>query len=187
MTKRPEDVEFCKKWLAGDVEAFRTFFRQRAPEVLSLCGNIMRNAQDAEDVTADVFLEVWSNRERYDPSRGDLRGYVLMLARSRAIDLYRSKSRQRSRLDANAGPVEFSDDEESSPVQDASMNELRSVAQTALGEISDVERVAIELAFFEGLTHAQIATRLNSPLGTIKSHIRRGLTKLRTKLREWEF
>lgn len=186
MTSRPDDAEFQERLLQGDIETFRTFFRQRSPEVIALCQNILGSVQDAEDVTAEVFFEMWSRRDRFDASRGSLRTYVLLLARSRAIDLYRSKAKVRDRVGVQTEVTEAVANYERSPHRDASMQEFQVLASGALAEIDQQERTAIELAFFEGLSHSQIASRLDSPLGTVKSHIRRGLAKLRQKLQKWE-
>lgn len=184
MTKRPDDKEYCDKMLAGDVEAFRLFFRERSPEVVALCWRILHSLPDAEDVTADVFLEVWSKRDRFDASRGTLRSYVLMLARSRAIDLYRVKSKERARVEFTADADTVGSQCQFEP--DDSMTEFQLLVKNALAELSDAEQATIELSFFEGLSHSQIANQLDTPLGTIKSSIRRGLSKLRQKLNEWE-
>lgn len=185
MTKRPDDAEFRDKLLSGDIEAFRQFFRHRSPEVLALCRAILRNSQDAEDVTADVFFEVWMRRNKFDPTRGDLRSYVLMLARSRAIDLYRSKKKQQTRLTKILPADELQESDVHSPQVDLAQKELNGLAKSAIAQLNEAEKTAIELAFYEGLTHVQISNRLDSPLGTVKSHIRRGLAKLKLKLQEW--
>ena len=186
MTKRPDDAEFCEELLQGNVEAFRQFFRKRSPEVVALCTRILGNPQDAEDVTADVFFEVWSKRDRFDATRGSLRTYVLMLARSRAIDLYRSKAKERSRTEPTYQQTTVVDGANDTAERGIAMQELQHFASEAIGSLADQERNAIELSFYEGLSHSQIAARLDSPLGTVKSHIRRGLSKLRQKLSEWE-
>lgn len=185
MTKRPDDAEFRDKLLSGDIEAFRQFFRQRSPEVLALCRCILRNSQDAEDVTSDVFLEIWTRRNQFDPTRGSLRSYVLMLARSRAIDLYRSKKKQQDRVLPKIPADELQESMGQSPQADVAQKEFKTLAKSAIAELNEAEKEAIELAFYEGLTHAQISNRLDSPLGTVKSHIRRGLAKLKHKLAEW--
>lgn len=187
MTQRPDDASFEDRWLRGDVEAFRLFFRNQSPEVVALCRRILGSVQDAEDVAADVFFEVWSRRDRYDPKRGNLRSYVLMLARCRAIDLYRSKARERSRTEPVPETSHREPSDSRPPMSyDVAMKEFQTLASNALGEISDSERTVIELAFYEGMSHAQIASKLDSPLGTVKSNIRRGLAKLRQKLHQWE-
>lgn len=186
MTRRSDDLEFSEEFLAGDIEAFRRFFRTTSPEVVALCRRILGNVQDAEDVAADVFLEIWSHRDRFDSARGTLRSYVLMLARSRAIDLYRVKARERVHVASTQGQSVDCVGPDQTAIEDVSMKEFQMLASNALAELGETEKAAIELAFFQGLSHSQIASQLNSPLGTIKSNIRRGLSKLRQKLQEWE-
>ena len=183
---RPDDAKDVEQLLSGDMAAFRRIFRRYSPEVVALCKRILGSEQDAEDVAADVFFEVWSRRERFEPKRGTLRSYLLMLARSRSIDLYRSRARERKLV---ATPTEFVQQDLVSdavtPDGDVSLSEFQASAREALTDLGDVEKSAIELAFFEGLSHSQIASRLDSPLGTVKSHIRRGPGKLKQKLQEW--
>lgn len=185
MTERSEDATLQRQVLDGDREAFREFFRQRAPEVLALCYRILGSTQEAEDVVADVFFEVWDRRERFDATRGTLRAYTLLIARSRAIDRYRSKRRERAVFGLK-DDLDGMDPSDQTVHQDATLREFRGVASRALAEIEETERNAIELAFYEGLSHAQIANRLDAPLGTVKSHIRRGLAKLKQKLSQWD-
>lgn len=149
MAKRPDDVEFVDELGAGDPDAFRLFFRQRSPEVLALCRNILRNSQDAEDVTADVFFEVWSRRDRFDPKKGNLRSYVLMLARSRAIDLYRKNVKLREPLDSSSDSEECSSDI-TQPEQGVILDEFRRFAMSALDRISEEEKMVLELFFSRG-------------------------------------
>lgn len=190
MTARLDDAEFFQELLDGNVTAFRQFFRENGPEVVALCQKILRSVQDAEDVAAEVFLEFWKHRGRYDPARGSLRTYILLLARSRAIDLYRRKAKQQSRF----GTAEVADAAEEEavrknepPHQEVVRREFQVSARNALDELSLTERTAIELAFYQGMSHAQIASQLDVPLGTTKSHIRRGLLKLKQKLSQWEW
>lgn len=175
------DDDETEAFLSGDLSAFRGFFRRHAAEVLAVCNRILRDWQEAEDVVSDVFLELWNKRDRYDRSRATPRAYVLMVARSRAIDRYRAKSRNRR---ATVPITAKHDSEKAMMVSDnphdaIEKGESRKQASLALAELDQPQRAALELSFYEGLSHAQIASRLDLPLGTVKSHIRRGLIKLR--------
>lgn len=167
-------------------DGFRQFFRQHAAEVLALCHRILRNKQDAEDVASEVFFEMWTRRDRFDRTRSTPRTYLLLLARSRSIDRYRARGRRRAVVTSSlsdspelqtVGQTRF---EQVSEQMIQVESEQRAVQ--ALGQLQEPQRLALELAFFEGLSHAQIAAELELPLGTVKSHIRRGLLQLRRSL-----
>lgn len=171
----------------GNRNAFQELFDLHAAEVLALCEKILRHRADAEDVMSDVFVKLWRRRDRYDPSRGGSRTYLMQLARSRAIDRWRSRV-------AHRGYV-FGRSVDSLPEHCLSGNELApdSVAVNAeacaevtkgILSIGARQRKVLELAYYEGLSHQQIAHRLSMPLGSVKSHIRRGVLELRFILRD---
>ena len=170
-----DDVELFEQVLAGSIDAFRVFYRSFAPEALALCMRILRNRQEAEDVVSEVFFEMWSNREKYDRNRSNPRSYLLLLARSRSIDRLRKLKRTPHMETSNDRLTAVSD---VSPSQDPFHEEAR----FAIEKLEGIQRQTIELAFFEGLSHTEISELLSVPLGTIKSHIRRGLIKLRNIL-----
>lgn len=181
-----DDAQVFDRVLQGSVEAFRLFYQRHSPEVLAICNRILGNREDAEDVMSEVFFELWIHRAGYDALRGTPRAYLLLLARSRAIDLYRSKATSHASITISRETA--TDDTPQagrSPVDQASLVEVRSVAEQALDELDNAQRQTLELAFYHGLSHTQIASRLNCPLGTVKSYIRRGLTRLRHRLRNY--
>ncbi len=175
-----DDTELAAQLTKGNAEAFRHLFRRYSPQVVALCQRILGNRQDAEDVASEVFFEMWEKRERYDASRSTLRGYLMLLARSRSIDRHRSRKRADPSV-ASYVPdeAEMADTSDCDPMEIATSSELQQLAVIALHELAPLQRVTLDLAFFEGLSHAQIASRLDLPLGTVKSHIRRGLARLR--------
>ena len=179
-----EEAELVEGLLAGSVEAFQTFFRRQAPEVIAVCRRILNDAHEAEDVASEVFFEFWNRRSHYDPSRATPRGYLLLLARSRAIDRYRSRMQRAARLESHQ-QVEPESTAQDDPTAVASHTELTAIATRALGQLEDRQRQALQLAFFEGLTHVEVATKLDMPLGTVKSLIRRGLQKVRATLADF--
>jgi RNA polymerase sigma-70 factor (ECF subfamily) len=169
----------------GDRQAFRALYDIYGSDVLTLCERILHHRADAEDAVADVFWEVWQRRERYDAGRGGARAYLMTLARSRAIDRLRSQASRpetrsdgRRRLEAEELPAAVP-----APEQSAAQDELRRYMAAAIAELDDRQREAMELAYYEGLSHQQIAERLEAPLGTVKTHIRKGLAKLRFALK----
>ena len=174
------DAELADQLTKGNAEAFRQLFRRYSPEVVALCQRILGNRQDAEDVASEVFFELWVKRERYDASRSSLRGYLMLLARTRSIDRHRSRKRTNVSVTTHRpDDVEMADASNGDPMEVATSSELQQIAVNALHDLAPLQRETLDLAFFEGLSHAQIASRLDLPLGTVKSHIRRGLARLR--------
>lgn len=169
----------------GDRVAFRALYDRFGSELLALCERILHHRADAEDAVADVFWEVWKRRDRYDVARGPARPYLMTLARSRAIDRLRSQAaRPESRADAGR---RLTDQEElaagaPAPDESAAHGETRIRIIAALAQLDARQREAMELSYYEGLSHQQIADRLGAPLGTVKTHIRKGLMKLRYAL-----
>jgi RNA polymerase sigma-70 factor (ECF subfamily) len=161
-------------------------YDQFGADVLALCERIVHHRADAEDVTADVFWEVWRRRDRFDASRGGGRAYLMTLARSRAIDRLRS---QAARPESKVGDRPRADQAElvadtASPEQSAADAELKRCVAQAIAGLELRQREAMELAYYEGLSHQQIAERLHSPLGSVKTNIRKALQKLRYALQE---
>ena len=170
----------------GDRPAFKTLYDRFGGELLALCERIVHNRADAEDVVAEVFWEVWRRRERYDPGRGEARPYLTTLTRSRAIDRLRSQaarpeSKNESRREMAADLSLAASDR--SPEEAVLVGELHARVADALAGLDPRQRQAMELAYYEGLSHQQIANRLDSPLGTVKTHIRKGLAKLRVAMK----
>lgn len=185
-SRHRSDGELFKRLLNGSEDAFRAFFRRYAADVMALCQRIVADRQDAEDVASEVFFEIWNRRDRYDPARATPRGYLMLLARSRAIDRYRSNIRSSARV---ASREERTAPDAIHPINDNPSEivmhaESQKRAVSALLNLSKDQRTALELSFFEGLSHAEIAKRLEMPIGTVKSHIRRGLSRLRSSLED---
>jgi RNA polymerase sigma-70 factor, ECF subfamily len=179
-------IELMDAVRKGDRGAFQDLYELFAADLLALCERVLHNRADAEDVVAEVFWELWRRRDRYDADRGGARPYLMTLARSRAIDRLRSQaSRPEMKGPSPQQGVEASELAALQPLPErAALDaELRSVIAQALARLDPCQREAMELAYYEGLSHQQIAARLDSPLGTIKTHIRKGLAKLRHALR----
>ena len=176
-----------KEWVAlvrsvagGDQRALHALYQQTHRLVFTLSVRITRNRQTAEEVTLDVFHDVWRRASAYDPAAGSVLGWFMNQARSRAIDRLRFE-RRKKRVDDHAdaaptvtpprGPHEALDREEEGRL-----------LREALQVLTPDERQAIETAFFSELTYREVASRLNQPLGTVKTRIRSGLGKLRDAL-----
>jgi RNA polymerase sigma-70 factor (ECF subfamily) len=129
----------------------------------------------------EVFAQVWKQASRYDTSRGAVAAWLLMMARSRAIDRLRSRS---SRPETASDTIVVERMADATPRQDLQLlsSEQVGILKTALSGLPEPQRVALELAYYEGLTHAEIADRLSEPLGTVKTRIRQAVIKLRESL-----
>jgi RNA polymerase sigma-70 factor (ECF subfamily) len=166
---------------SGDRAAFARLYQAVVYPVFGLIRRIVRDGALSEEVTQDVMLEVWRTAPRYDPNQGSALSWVLMIARRRAIDRVRSEQAARDRT-AKVAPGQL--DREHDEVSEAAIRESdRSIVATALDRLSQLQRQAIELAFFDGLTQNQIADQLGVPLGTIKTRIRDGMIRLRDGLK----
>ena len=140
---------------------------------------ILNRREEAEDVLQEVFLQVWRQAGDFDERRGRAFTWLVTLTRSRAVDRLRQLgSRERLALSVN----KFVSDVPSNPARDAFRSEQRQIVAGALSELSEEQRRALTLAYFEGLTQSEIAARLRSPLGTVKTRMRAGMIRLRELL-----
>lgn len=173
-------LECVERVCAGDHEALALLYDLTTPVLYPLVLRIVGQAGAAEEVLLDVYLEVWRKAESFDRERGSAMSWLVMLARSRAIDRLRSKVGERTR--ERPLPADDVLQGTANPEQEAVVGERRRMIVEALAQLADGQREAIELAFYEGLTHAEIAERLGQPLGTVKTRIRSGMMRLRALL-----
>jgi RNA polymerase sigma-70 factor (ECF subfamily) len=165
----------------GDHEALAELYDRHSRLVYSLALRIIRDQGEAEDIVQEVFSQAWRQAARYEARRGNVVAWLLNLTRSRAID--RLRGRQSRPEAASEGLLAIDIPDLAMPVDDQlSLEGRASRVRSAMKELSVLQRVAIELAFYEGLTHAEIAERLELPLGTVKTRIRQGLLKLKDRL-----
>jgi RNA polymerase sigma-70 factor (ECF subfamily) len=165
---------------AGDQLALHALYERTHRLVFTLTMRIISSRETAEELTLDVFYDVWRRAPGYDPENGTVLGWIMNQARSRAIDRLRFEHR-RKRVDPDAGASQA--EEGTAETEDVvELNQQREMLQRALKDLSSDEREAIETAFFYGLTYAEVAVRLNQPLGTVKTRIRSALQKLRQAL-----
>ena len=174
-------ADLITRMTQGDQRALEDFYDATSALVYGLALRIVQESSAAEDVTLEVYMQVREQAMRYDPSRGTPSAWLLTLTRSRAIDQRRRLSVQQQR----EHPLEQAD-HKLSPLPDpevysASM-ELRQAVHTALAALSPEQRQVIEIAYYTGLSHSEIATRLGQPLGTVKTRMRTGMIALRTLL-----
>src|SRR4051794_39771879 len=162
---------------AGDQYALHALYERAHRPVFTLIMRITANRETAEELTIDVFHDVWRRASLYNAANGTVLGWIMNQARSRAIDRLRFESRKK-----RSGDVEPLAEVAADPCDVLELREQGEALRAALAALTPDEREAIETTFFAGLTHAEAAARLNQPLGTIKTRIRSGLQKLRHTL-----
>jgi RNA polymerase sigma-70 factor (ECF subfamily) len=163
---------------AGDRDAFSRFYDLTAPMAFGLIRRVLRDPEAAAEVLQDVFWQVWQDASRYDPTRGSPEAWLVTRAKTRAIDRLRSM-RRRDRTFVAPVDESVAQRREEPAENPAVVAEDKSLVQAALAQLPEAQRRVIELAFFEGLTQSEIATRLGEPLGTVKTRARLGLDRLR--------
>jgi RNA polymerase sigma-70 factor, ECF subfamily len=164
---------------AGDQLALHALYERAHRPVFTLIMRLTANRETAEELTVDVFHDVWRRASQYDAAAGTVLGWIMNQARSRAIDRLRFEGRKRR---SNGGDMQPPADAAADPHDVLELREQGEALRAALAALTPDERQAIETTFFTGLTHAEAASRLNAPLGTIKTRIRSGLHKLRHAL-----
>jgi RNA polymerase sigma-70 factor (ECF subfamily) len=157
-----------RRLAGGDSGALGEFYDLYAGLVNGLALRILRNTAEAEDVVQEVFVQVWRQADRYDPTRGSAEAWLCTIARSRALDRLRRRAARREEGD------------EALPAgSEAPRTEEALAVRKALDALSADQRHALELAYYEGLTQTEIAERLRQPLGTVKTRIRTAMIRLR--------
>ena len=169
----PIDVAFA----SGQGDALRAAYDQYGPLVYSICRRSVVEAQ-ANDITQEVFIAAWRHRSRFDSSRGGLAPWLTGITRNKIIDHFRSVGREDRRIDKVKNTPQPPEQSE----QQLEELTLRMLLVEAIDELPDRARAVISMAFFDEMTHVEIAARTGIPLGTVKSDIRRSLEKLRNEL-----
>jgi RNA polymerase sigma-70 factor (ECF subfamily) len=171
----------------GEDRALGDLYDRYGKTLYALALAIVREPADAEEVVVDAFGQAWRSAASFDPARGSVGAWLATIARSRALDLVRARGR---RAKVHERAAQLSDGGVATPIaaagidpgRGAEQSEARLLVGRALGALPEPQRVAIELAYFEGLTQSEIAERLAEPLGTIKTRMRTGMEKLRVLL-----
>lgn len=187
-TKPPAKLVPEQEWVglvqsvaAGNQPALHALYERAHRVVFTLALRITGDRETAEEVTLDVFHDVWRRASSYDPANGSVLGWIMNQARSRSVDRLRFETRKK-RVDPAPGDGPQADDEAADGFAMLELKERAMALRAALGVLTADEREAIESAFFSELTYAEVAARLNQPLGTVKTRIRSGLHKLRRAL-----
>lgn len=171
----PDAEALAQAFRAGDEQALRQAYARWAGLVHAFCLRSLPCRADAEEASAQVFVKAWRGRAGLDTSRGSLPAWLLGIARREVVDVHRAAARERELGEALA---------ELRPPSDTTPDDLvdRLLVADEISRLHPEQRRAVSLAFYDGLTHEQVATTMGLPLGTAKSHIRRGLAALRQRL-----
>ena len=172
-----DDADLVRRAAKGDSAAVMALYDRHSSAVLAVALRVTGRRDEAEEVLQDAFVRVWQEADGFDPARASFRAWVCTIARNRALDLLRRRSTA-DRLRTGAAEPE----RPATPENDAAAAEESARVRKALGTLPPAQREAIELAFWKGLTHAEIAEALETPLGTVKTRILDGMRKLKALL-----
>jgi RNA polymerase sigma-70 factor (ECF subfamily) len=170
-----EDAELVRRVAGGDTQALRDLYDRYGRLVHGMALRVLGDRQLAEDCTQDVFVALWRRADRYDPERARVGTWLLSIARNTAVDSVRWHASRR----AEALPESWPEEESPDSAELAAAGEHAQRVAEALAELPTAQREVVSLAFFDGLSHAEIAERLGLPLGTVKGRIRMALDRLR--------
>ena len=164
----------------GNEGALETLYEATVAKLYALASAIVRRVEDAEEVVCATYAHAWANAARYDSERATVTGWLLMLCRSRALDVLRQRRASAGRIQEL--PLEDLPDDGAQPDDLLNLVQTESRVHAALASLSAERRELVGLAFLQGLSHGEIAERTGLPLGTVKSHLRRALLQLRAHL-----
>ncbi|HEX4484002.1 MAG TPA: sigma-70 family RNA polymerase sigma factor [Solirubrobacteraceae bacterium] len=179
------DEELMELVAGNDADAFEVVLERHSDAAFSLAYRICGRRALAEDIAQEAFLSVWRSGARYDRARGSVRTWTLGIVHNRAVDTLRRSGTHERRLISDEGLAETLEAPERTEVQAVEKATSREI-QGALSELPSEQRRVIELAYFGGFTHTEIASMLDTPVGTVKGRMRLGLRKLRDELKDWE-
>lgn len=167
----------------SDESALATLFDMFADRVYAIAVSIVHSSALAEEICSDVFMQVWMKADRFDPVRGSAKAWIFTMARSRSLDALRREARhRREQLHPETDVAAYTDDNAEQTFDQLETATVASAVRDSLHALNRGQRQVIRLAFFKGLSHQEIAERLGLPLGTVKSHCRRGLGRMRSVL-----
>jgi RNA polymerase sigma-70 factor (ECF subfamily) len=178
------DARLIARIVDGDESAFAALYERFAGPLYAMAQRMLNDAKEAEDVLQEGFTYIWRKAPSYDPKRSNPFAWAVMITRNKAID----RLRVRQRMEKLRGKVidegEYLQHDDLTSAEEPAIRDQARLVRSALGDLPEEQRQSLELAFFGGLTHEQIAETLGTPLGTIKARIRRGLLRLRDCLKE---
>ena len=186
--------QLVARMASGDDQALAAFYDRFGKLAYSLAYQIVGDSDEAEEVVADAFLQMWRSAASFDPARASVAAWVSMITRTRALDRLRASKRRSRVVELAAGGSAGTGEEAAAiplsrpedPVRSVEVLDLRARVSQHLAELPANQRQVIELAFYGGLTHSEIAEQLNEPLGTVKTRIRAAMSKLRASLAPYQ-
>ncbi|MBA3881375.1 MAG: sigma-70 family RNA polymerase sigma factor [Chthoniobacterales bacterium] len=180
VNSRPDDRELLRDTARGDHRSLAELHERYSGVLMATAFRVLNNIKDAEEVVQEAFVQIWEKASVYDSSRGKPLTWAMTLTRNKAIDrLRRVQRRNRLHADIEQEAQIWDRIAETDSSDEAVAHETQAMVRSAVIQLSDAQRRAIELAFFGGLTQNEIAEQLSEPLGTVKARIRRGMMKLR--------
>lgn len=174
----PEDL--LERVAEGDRLAFAQLYDQTAPRVLGLVKRLLKDHSQSEEVTQEVFLEIWQMATRFDRTKGGAASWMLTMAHRRAVDRVRASQSSRDR-DTKIGIRDF-ETEYDSVTEQVEIRIEHERVERALGRLTELQRQAVTLAYYGGYTHSEVSTMLHVPIGTVKTRLRDGMIRLRDEL-----
>lgn len=179
-----EDARLLAEVAGGDQRALAALYERRGGVLYSLLVRMLGNEAEAQEVMQDTFVQIWRNAPEFDATKSAPLAWMIMIARGRARDRLRARSRRAAREAAYENEMLAVEPDATSGARHAEDGELATACRDALNRLPESQSRALDLAFFRGWTHEEIAGALGEPLGTIKARIRRGLLALRNALKD---
>jgi RNA polymerase sigma-70 factor (ECF subfamily) len=185
----PDDLDLVRRMAGGEEPAAALLYDRYGAALYAVAYRITGQKADAEEVVLEAFAQAWRDAARFEPARGSVAAWLTMISRSRALDQVRSRDRRErlnssaAREDQSRSPAMGSWDPD--PAYQVEHGERQKRVAEALQALTPVQRQAIEMAYYDGLSQSEIAERLNEPLGTVKTRVRLGMMKLRDILRPY--
>lgn len=184
-TDRTAEADLMKRVVARDHKAFEELSAKYSALIYSTAFKVLNHYEDTEDVMIEVLATIWKKADTYHPKKGSLVTWICTTTRNRSIDRVRSVQRRSALYDRFQEKVGGEAPEaRTTGCEELYLSDARQVLQTAVVTLSSEQREVIELAYFEGLTQKQIAERIDSPIGTVKARIRRGVERLRVSIND---
>jgi RNA polymerase sigma-70 factor (ECF subfamily) len=178
-----QDAALIARIRTGDRTAFMGFYDRFSPLLFSVAARVLGDRKEAEDVLQEVMLVIWNKSGEYDPQLGTLSSWAVALVRNKALDRLRARTRRLRLIEEVAMMAEESETSATPSANEVIHGRERAeMLRAAMKQLPAEQRLAIELAFFTGLSQSEIAARLRQPLGTVKARIRRGMLRLREQL-----